>query len=65
MPLTNAQWLAVLKISIPVILLDEVLKLVARKFTDGERNVGRLFLDSLPVVAMWLLFGLYMQIDGI
>lgn len=33
-PLSVAQWMAVLKISLPVILLDECLKFVARKFTD-------------------------------
>jgi len=33
-PLSGAQWMAVLKISIPVILLDEVLKLVARKYVE-------------------------------
>ena len=65
MPLTSAQWVAVLKISIPVILLDEVLKFVARKYTDGERRVSRLIVDALPVVAMWLLFGCYIHITGI
>jgi len=33
-PLNIAEWMAVLKISLPVILLDEVLKFVARKITD-------------------------------
>merc|ERR1711970_1003769 len=33
-PLSGAQWVAVLKISLPVILLDEVLKLVARKYVE-------------------------------
>ena len=35
-PLNVAEWMAVLKISLPVILLDEVLKFVARKITDGK-----------------------------
>lgn len=35
-PLTILEWWAVLKISIPVILLDEVLKFVARTFIDGN-----------------------------
>jgi len=34
MPLTWAQWLAVIKISMPVIFIDEILKLVARKYVD-------------------------------
>ncbi|XP_018023060.1 calcium-transporting ATPase sarcoplasmic/endoplasmic reticulum type isoform X2 [Hyalella azteca] len=40
-PLTSAQWVAVLKISMPVILLDEVLKLLARKFTDVPEEIIR------------------------
>lgn len=35
-PLTILEWWAVLKISVPVILLDEVLKFVARTFIDGN-----------------------------
>lgn len=35
-PLNIEEWIAVLKISFPVILIDEVLKFIARKFTDGE-----------------------------
>jgi Ca2+ transporting ATPase len=33
-PLTIEEWFAVLKLSFPVILIDEALKFVARKFTD-------------------------------
>jgi Ca2+ transporting ATPase len=33
-PLTLEEWMAVLKLSIPVILIDETLKFVARKYTD-------------------------------
>ncbi|KAK3785347.1 hypothetical protein RRG08_045572 [Elysia crispata] len=33
-PLNMEEWVAVMKISIPVILLDETLKFVARKFAD-------------------------------
>lgn len=35
-PLTVEEWVAVIKISIPVIILDETLKFVARKFADGK-----------------------------
>ncbi|XP_048742534.1 calcium-transporting ATPase sarcoplasmic/endoplasmic reticulum type-like isoform X6 [Ostrea edulis] len=35
-PLNVAEWIAVLKISIPVIILDETLKFIARKFTDVQ-----------------------------
>ncbi|VDO59802.1 unnamed protein product [Onchocerca flexuosa] len=35
-PLTIMEWFAVLKISFPVILLDEALKFIARNYIDGE-----------------------------
>jgi hypothetical protein len=38
-PLSVTEWMAVLKISLPVLLLDESLKFVARKFSDGEAFV--------------------------
>jgi len=34
-PLNLEEWFAVLKFSFPVIVIDEVLKIVARKITDG------------------------------
>jgi len=33
-PLTFAQWITVMKFSLPVILLDELLKFVARNYSD-------------------------------
>ncbi|KAG8230251.1 hypothetical protein J437_LFUL009789 [Ladona fulva] len=35
-PLGMDEWITVMKFSIPVVLLDETLKFVARKITDGE-----------------------------
>jgi Ca2+ transporting ATPase len=39
-PLSVAQWITVLKFSLPVLLLDEVLKFVARNFANAE-NFGK------------------------
>ncbi|XP_075220181.1 ATPase sarcoplasmic/endoplasmic reticulum Ca2+ transporting SERCA isoform X3 [Lycorma delicatula] len=38
-PLSTDEWLTVMKFSIPVVLLDETLKFVARKFTDVSPEV--------------------------
>lgn len=35
-PLSWVEWMAVLKISFPVIVLDEILKFIARNYIDGE-----------------------------
>lgn len=40
MPLSVAQWVAVIKISMPVIFIDEILKLVARNYIDVLENMG-------------------------
>jgi len=34
-PLNVPEWVAVLKISFPVIIIDELLKLIARNFIEG------------------------------
>jgi len=34
-PLNLEEWMAVLKISVPVVLLDETLKFVARKYAEA------------------------------
>ncbi len=37
-PLSFAQWITVMKFSLPVILLDELLKFVARNYADGKET---------------------------
>jgi len=51
-PLTIEEWLTVMKFSIPVILLDETLKFVARKITDGENPIYTVHW----IVLMWAVF---------
>lgn len=59
-PLSLDEWVTVMKFSIPVVLLDEVLKFVARKISDGEqRKCGGLahWLDGMQwIVLMWAVF---------
>ena len=59
--------MAVMKISIPVIILDETLKFIARKFTDGKTNYFELacivlawgVYIPLAVKTMWTFFLFY------
>lgn len=54
-PLGIDEWIVVMKFSLPVVLLDEVLKFVARKITDGEHNKSRI--DGVQwIVLMWAVF---------
>lgn len=55
-PLSMEEWVTVMKFSIPVVLLDEVLKFVARKISDGERR-GLEWLEGMQwIVLMWAVF---------
>lgn len=51
-PLTLEEWIAVVKISLPVILLDEVLKFFARKYSDGENPLTH----CQWIVLAWALY---------
>lgn len=51
-PLSLEEWFAVLKISFPVILLDETLKFVARRFTDGKSIFSTIHWQ----IAMWAVY---------
>lgn len=55
-PLNMEEWIAVLKISLPVLFMDETLKLVARKYADGNN----LMLPSFAAItALWAAYGYY------
>lgn len=51
-PLNWVEWWAVVKISFPVIILDETLKLIARKYIDGKSPFAGM--DWLYFVAIWV-----------
>lgn len=51
-PLSIDEWLTVMKFSIPVVLLDESLKFVARRFTDGKDYLHTVW----GIVLMWAVF---------
>ena len=55
-PLSLEEWIAVLKISLPVLFMDETLKMVARKYADGNEES----ILSVPLlVAVWAAYGYY------
>ena len=51
-PLNLEEWMAVLKISFPVVLLDETLKFVARKFTDGKNPCSQFYV----MIVVWAVY---------
>ncbi|XP_030375737.1 calcium-transporting ATPase sarcoplasmic/endoplasmic reticulum type isoform X1 [Scaptodrosophila lebanonensis] len=51
-PLSPEEWITVMKFSIPVVLLDETLKFVARKIADGESPIYKMH----GIVLMWAVF---------
>lgn len=56
-PLSVDEWVTVMKFSIPVVLLDEVLKFVARKISDGNARSLHHWLDGMQwIVLMWAVF---------
>uniref|UniRef100_A0A7I4Y859 Calcium-transporting ATPase n=1 Tax=Haemonchus contortus TaxID=6289 RepID=A0A7I4Y859_HAECO len=59
-PLSFAEWMAVLKISFPVLLLDEILKFFARNYIDGKPanradNI-RSIISLIGLGAMWFAY---------
>ena len=51
-PLTVDEWWVVMKISLPVLLLDEALKLVARNYIDGKKSIS----EVIYLTAAWAAF---------
>ncbi|KAK8730336.1 hypothetical protein OTU49_008229 [Cherax quadricarinatus] len=57
-PLSVAQWIAVLKISFPVIIVDETFKFFSRKYADGENPL----FSCHWIVLAWALYITYIKI---
>ncbi len=51
-PLNLEEWMAVIKLSFPVILLDETLKFTARKFYDGKNPFSQFYW----MIAVWAVY---------
>jgi P-type Ca2+ transporter type 2A len=51
-PLDVEEWITVMKFSIPVVLLDEALKFVARRVSDGESYIRTIH----GLVLAWAIF---------
>lgn len=58
-PLGIEAWIVVMKFSIPVVLLDEILKFAARKISDGENPIYTVhwIILSWAVFFGWIFFG--------
>lgn len=54
-PLNAEEWITVMKFSLPVVLLDEILKLVARRISDGESYIATMHW----LVLAWAVFFAY------
>ncbi|XP_043202010.1 calcium-transporting ATPase sarcoplasmic/endoplasmic reticulum type-like isoform X3 [Amphibalanus amphitrite] len=61
-PLSLEEWIAVLKISLPVLFMDETLKMVARKYADGNEES---ILTVPLLVAVWAVYGYYFFVSTV
>jgi len=64
-PLTWEEWLAVLKISLPVVLLDESLKFVARRYVDGNVKSKSMLHGVIGLFTMWTIYGILLYYSPI
>ncbi|CAF3436937.1 unnamed protein product [Rotaria socialis] len=56
-PLTWEEWFAVLKISVPVVLLDEVLKFISRRYVDKTESHISVWNGLISLAIMCALYG--------
>ena len=62
-PLSWAQWMVVMKFSLPVILLDELLKFVARNYADGKEGKSVKWLELFAILAVMVAYGYGWYLD--
>ncbi|CAF1248683.1 unnamed protein product [Rotaria magnacalcarata] len=56
-PLTWEEWFAVLKISVPVVLLDEILKFISRRYVDKTEPHISVWNGLISLAVMCALYG--------
>ena len=56
-PLSIEQWITVMKFSLPVILLDELLKFVARNYADGKEGLSTKWGELFAIVVAFVAYG--------
>ncbi|MFH4977758.1 hypothetical protein AB6A40_004467 [Gnathostoma spinigerum] len=70
-PLTLAEWMAVLQFSFPVILLDEILKCIARNYIDGEMSSEkhptrwRTLFGIITLIIIWIGYFVWLLVPYI
>ena len=62
-PLSWAQWMVVMKFSLPVILLDELLKFVARNYADGKEGKSIKWFELFAILAVMVAYGYGWYLD--
>ena len=62
-PLSWAQWMVVMKFSLPVILLDELLKFVARNYADGKEGKRTKWGELFAILAVMCAYGYAWYLD--
>jgi len=64
-PLSWAQWMVVMKFSLPVILLDELLKFVARNYADGKEGKPTKWGELFAILAVIVAYGYMWYLDEV
>jgi hypothetical protein len=54
-PLTEYEWITVLKFSLPVVLLDETLKFATRRYTETKKS----WMSHVSVLGIIIMWGMY------